>query len=96
MAERAEMRRYPRVPLEAFASVTDGSVETSAIGLDASPGGLALRAAFLWQPGARVTVRMRLQDATCALARAVVERVEGDTMGLKLLVGDPGFLRLVA
>jgi hypothetical protein len=86
-------RRHQRIRFEARATVTDGCVETPAVGVDASPGGLGLRTAFLWEPGTRVSVRMRLEDATTAVVVAVVQRAEGDVMGLRLLAGGPAFIR---
>lgn len=90
-----EMRKHERVSLEATASVSDGCIETPAVGLNVSRAGLGLRTAFLWEPGTRVTVRMRLPDGSCAVALAVVQRTNGDTMGLRLLAAGPAFSRLV-
>lgn len=91
-----EMRRHERIALEATASVSDGCVETPAVGLDASRSGVGLRTAFLWEPGTRVTVRVRLPDATTAVALAVVQRTAGDVMGLRLLAAGPAFSRLLS
>jgi len=90
-----EMREHERVTLDATVFVSDGCIETPAVGLDASPGGVGLRTAFLWEPGTRVSLRMRLPNATTAVALAVVQRAEGDVMGLRLLAGGPAFTRLL-
>lgn len=91
-----EMRRHERFSLEGMASVSDGCIETPAVGLDASRSGLALRTAFLWEPGTRVTVRVRLPDASTAVALAVVQRTADDVMGLRVLAAGPAFSRLLS
>jgi len=95
MADHTELRGSRRGSLEVVARVSDGCVETPAAGVDASELGIGLRTAYLWQPGTRVTVRLLLGDDTTAVARAVVERAEGDVMGLRFIAKGPSFSRLV-
>lgn len=88
------MRAHERVALKALASVTDGCVETRAVGVDISSGGIGLRTGFIWSSGTRVSVRIRKDDGTTAVARAVVQRTGEDVMGLRVLASGPAFSRL--
>lgn len=96
MTQQTKMRKHERMALDVVASVSDGWVETPAVGLDASVAGLGLKSAFLWAPGTRVTVRLKLADATTAVAVAVVKRAEGDVMGLQVLATGQAFSRIFA
>lgn len=95
MAHLTELRKCQRVSLDAVARVSDACVETPAACVDASDAGIGLQSSYLWQPGTRVTVRLLLGDETTAVARAVVQRVEGDVMGLSFIAMGPTFSRLV-
>lgn len=62
--------------------------------VDASADGLAIRGAWTWAPGSRVTIRLTTPRGS-AVARALVQRADDDVMGLSLLVLGPRFARLL-
>ena len=91
-----DKRKSPRLRFEAATRVSDGRVETPARAVNASHDGLALRSAFLWQPGTHVTVSLWIKDAPYAVARGVIARVDGEIMGIRLTAQGPAFSRTMA
>ncbi|MFO0566689.1 MAG: PilZ domain-containing protein [Polyangiaceae bacterium] len=89
-----DQRSDARARLDAVAFIGSGDIETSAEGVNASRTGIALRSSLLWAPGSRVRVRLRVKSETFA-ARAVVERVDGDVMGLTFIATGPALRRLL-
>jgi hypothetical protein len=94
MTNQTQRRIQHRFSLDLAASVSDGVIETKATTVDASANGLAIRGPWTWAPGSRVTVRLTTPRGG-AVARAVVQRVDEDVMGLSLLVLGPRFAQLL-
>lgn len=96
MHDSNDARKASRFPLALRATVGDGLIETQASSVDVSSSGIAITSDVTWQPGSRVTLRLRLRDGRSAVARARVERSEYGLMGLSLAAVGPSFSKLLA
>ena len=83
------------IPKTLTATVSDGLIETRASSIDVSKNGIAIESDLTWEPGARVTLRLRLDDGKSAVARAFVQRSEYGLMGLVLAAVGPAFAKLL-
>jgi hypothetical protein len=93
---RDDRRSHSRIRLELPARVGDGVVETPASSVDLSDGGVLLKSDWTWPLGTELTIRLAVGEARSVAARAVVQRADGERMGLCLGLRGPAFRRLVA